>query len=265
VLKQIETRIQDNHLITAGGLHISFERTLKMPEDGKGYPLPPSLGAFPIYKIADFVDSVPKEWREKGGYFIPMFQSEAMWFNFSGATSALIVNIGDENALTRNGKSTKLEREEQNYIVAPSQPWLDGFNSEDGLLRQFMARPLGQQKQIEQLPTEKEWTGAGVNFVVYSANPGLLSEDDEEMNYSKFSDCMILDSNTDGGKMTQEIYPDPHGFDTWDLDSRIEINIYFANSDMFKKITGEAPPSSPITEEVYEEHGYPWFDKYKEN
>jgi hypothetical protein len=92
-----------------------------------------------------------------------------------------------------------------------------------------------------------------------------LSEDDEEMNYSKFSDCMILDSNIEGAKMTQVIYPDPHGFDTWDLDSRIEINIYFANSDMFEKITGDAPPLSPITEESYEEYGYPWFNKYKEN
>jgi hypothetical protein len=263
VLKQIETRIQDNHLITAGGLHISFERTLKLPEDGNGYPLPPSLGAFPIYKIADFADTVPKEVLEKGGYFIPMFQSEAMWFNFSGSSNALIVNIGDQNALTRKGLTDKLEREEQNYIVAPSQPWLDGFNSEDGLLRQFIARPFGKQQPIEQLSTDKVWTG--VNFVVYSAKPGLLSEDDEEMNYSKFSDCMILDSTTEGAKMKQEMYPDPHGFETWDLDSRMEINIYFVNSEMFENITGEAPPSSPVTEEAYEEHGYPWFDIYNEN
>jgi hypothetical protein len=263
VLKQIETRIQDNHLITAGGLHISFERTLKLPNDGKGYPLPPSLGAFPIYQVADYIDRVPKEWCERGGYFIPMYQREAMWLNFSGATNALIVNIGAENALTRKGVSDKLENEEQNYIVTPSQPWLDGFNSEEGLLRQFMARPLGQEQQKEQFSTKNDWTG--VNFVVYTAKPGLLSEDDEEINYSKFSDCMILDSKIEGTKMTQEIYPDPHGIDTWDFDSRIEINIYFANSEMFEKITGEAPPLSPITEDSYEEHGFPWFNKYKEN
>jgi hypothetical protein len=30
---------------------VSFERTLKIPDDDKIYPLPPSLGKFPIRKV----------------------------------------------------------------------------------------------------------------------------------------------------------------------------------------------------------------------
>lgn len=262
MIKQTETRIHANQLITAGGLQISFERTLRVPDDGRGYPLPPSLGAFPIYKIADFVDTVPDEWREKGGYFIPMYQSEAMWLNFAGSMNALIVNTGDVNALTGKGISEILDREEQNYIVAPSQPWLDGFNVEGGYLRQFVSMSLVKGNSGRSQSTE---TGsAGVNFVIYSAKPGLVSEDDEEMNYSKFSDCMIMDNSIEGARLKQEIYADQYGIDTWDLNSRIEINIHFANSEMFEKITGQALPSSPITEEEYGEHGYPWFDFYNE-
>jgi hypothetical protein len=260
VIGQTVTTNHDNQLITVGGLQISFERTLRVPDDGSGYPLLPSLGAFPIYKIADFIDTVPDEWREKGGYFIPMYQREAMWLNFSGLMNALIVNTGDVNALTGKGVSEILDREEQNYIVAPSQPWLDGFNVEDGYLHQFVAMPLGQRNSG--IDESKETKLSGVNFVIYSAKPGLVSEDDEEINYSKFSDCMIMNNSVEGARKKQEVYPDQYGIDTWDLNSRIEINIHFANSEMFERITGEAPPSSPITEEEYHEHGYPWFDSY---
>jgi hypothetical protein len=260
VIEQKETKIQDNHLGTAGGLHISFERTLRIPDDDKVYPLPPSLGAFPVYKIVDFVDTVPEEWREKGGYFIPMFQCEAMWFNFSGSINALILNVGNMNAITSKDASKTLDGEEQNYIVVPSQPWLDGFNLGDGYIRQFVPMPLGLDDKIE-----GQNSFNSIKFVIYSAKPGLISEDEEELNYSKFSNCMIMDSSSTEGKMKQEIFPDEYGVESWDQDSRIEINIHIVNSQMFEKITGVVPPSSPITSEEYNEHGYPWFDFYNEN
>lgn len=51
---------------------ISFQRTLRIPDDGKIYPLPPSLGPFPICKVDDYIDKVPEEWRKHGGVFIPV-------------------------------------------------------------------------------------------------------------------------------------------------------------------------------------------------
>jgi hypothetical protein len=264
------TRILDHHLITSGGLQISFERTLRIPDDGNVYPLPPSLGSFPIYNVEDFFDKVPEEWREKGGYFIPMYQREAMWLNFSGSINAMVINAGNINAITGKDTSETLDGEVQNYIVAPSQPWLDGFNVGDGYIRQFVAMPLGQGYSVEE-QLSKEKAAGGVSFIIYSAKPGLIPEEDEELNYSKFSECMVMESIMEdsmslaaGGKMKQEIYPDEYGIDTWDLDNRVEINIHIANSEMFEKITGTLPPSSPITAEEYNEYGYPWFDLYNE-
>ena len=38
---------------------LDFQRTLRIPDDGKTYPLPPDLGSFPLRHIEDFVPRVP--------------------------------------------------------------------------------------------------------------------------------------------------------------------------------------------------------------
>jgi hypothetical protein len=30
----------------------------------------------------------------------------------------------------------------------------------------------------------------------------------------------------------------------------------------YREITGEEPPSTPISAKLYAQHGYPWFDLY---
>jgi hypothetical protein len=65
----------DSVLKVGKNFHVSFERTLRVPDDGIEYPLPPGLGEFPIFKVKDFKDRVPKDWLEyplKDSYFIPM-------------------------------------------------------------------------------------------------------------------------------------------------------------------------------------------------
>ena len=64
---------------------VSFQRTLRIPDNGRTYPLPPGLGRFPIYRVADFADRVPPEWHEHGGVFIAMYQREALWLGFHAA------------------------------------------------------------------------------------------------------------------------------------------------------------------------------------
>ena len=63
---------------------ISFQRTLRIPDDGKDYPLPPGLGEFPLRHLDDFENGVLGEWSARGGVVYPMYQSEAMWLNFGG-------------------------------------------------------------------------------------------------------------------------------------------------------------------------------------
>lgn len=64
--------------------------------------------------------------------------------------------------------------------------------------------------------------------------------------------------------MKQEIYPDAYGIDTWDTGKTGRVFVHIANSMMWRDITGEEPPATPISAELYTEHGFPWFDLYDE-
>ena len=64
-------------------LEIEFHRTLRIPDDGKDYPLPPGLGKFAVRDVDDFEATVPQTWIEHGGVMLPMYQSEALWLRFA--------------------------------------------------------------------------------------------------------------------------------------------------------------------------------------
>ena len=63
---------------------IHFQRTLRLPDDKRLYPLPPGLGEFPLVTVKDLGNRAPKSWNQHDGVFFPMYQSEAMWLCFGG-------------------------------------------------------------------------------------------------------------------------------------------------------------------------------------
>ena len=63
-------------------LTVEFQRTLRIPDDGADYPLPPGLGAFPLRHVDDHAENVPAVWLQRGGVMLPMYQSEAIWLRF---------------------------------------------------------------------------------------------------------------------------------------------------------------------------------------
>ncbi|HJK99523.1 MAG TPA: hypothetical protein RMF84_20010, partial [Polyangiaceae bacterium LLY-WYZ-14_1] len=140
-------------------LQVTFQRTLRIPDDGRSYPLPPGLGSFPLRRVSDFADRVPAHWRERGGVFLPMYAREAMWLSFSRPPHrpcALQVGVGKVNAVNGKPWSAGLGGRPQGYVVAPDQPWLDGIATEKGTVRQFVAMPLGQGNTIEGQVTGEE-------------------------------------------------------------------------------------------------------------
>ena len=54
---------------------IGFQRTLRIPDDGKDYPLPPGLGCFPVRHVDDFAETVPRHWLTHGGVMTPIDSS----------------------------------------------------------------------------------------------------------------------------------------------------------------------------------------------
>ena len=82
-------------------LEVDFQRTLRIPDDNREYPLPPGLGSFPLLHVDDHAERLPQAWRRHGGVFLPMHQAEAMWISFEADyPMAVKVAAGKVNAVT---------------------------------------------------------------------------------------------------------------------------------------------------------------------
>ncbi|WP_374777765.1 hypothetical protein OG756_38170 [Streptomyces sp. NBC_01310] len=169
-------RVDGKALLLGEGVQIRFIRTLRLPESGT-HALPPGLGEFPLRRVEDHPDTVPPEWLAKGGVMLPVYLREAMWLSFGGTRepAALQVGVGKVCAVSGKRWTGSLARSPQNYVVLPRQPWLDGINSGDGTVRQFVAVPLGLGATVEGQVTGEETTG-GVQLQAFPLGPAALEE-----------------------------------------------------------------------------------------
>jgi len=180
-------------------LTVNLHRTLRIPDDGKTHYLPPSMGNFPLKRVHDHRQTVPATVRSRGGFLMPMFQREAMWMSFRcgyNTECAIKIGAGMRNVISggrfKSGtmeppspeddfvmcqppaedgpedggdpastiSATRMAEDDQDYVVCPSQPWLDGINAGAGFVRQFVAMPLGSGYTVEgQLTDEEKWGG----------------------------------------------------------------------------------------------------------
>lgn len=258
-------------------MHIEFQRTLRIPDDGETYPLPAGLGRFPLRHVDDFAGAAPARWIEHGGVMLPMYQSEAMWINFSGSYPfAVKVAAGKINAVTGKPWSNGLDRGPQDYVVIPEQPWLDGYCVEQGVIRQFVAMPLGAGYTAEEQLTGEAEHG-GIQIVAYPMKRDVYERrfgrdrvtGDGAMLGRLYAAASLELSAPDmglapGGRMRQEIYDDPFDFSDWDTARPSRCYVHLANSLVWRAITGEQPPTAPLTAREYEKHGIPWFGYYSE-
>lgn len=293
-MPSLPVRLEHDTIRVGDHVAITFYRTLRLPDDGKVYPLPPGLGAFPVVRVEDYADRVPTAWRQAGGFIIPMYQREALWISFRGAhwrPNAVKVAAGGINAATGGPLTDTLghggDDDGQDYLVIPHQPWLDGFKTTAGQIRQFVAMPLGMGYTAEGQLTGKESEG-GLQFHVYEPKRGrfpskpprtswgshrnggpLLYGVAEPMAAMCVAECAAPQGAAmglgAGGRMDQNIYPDPYGVDTWDQNAVTRIHVRIANSMQWRALTGQAPPAMPVTAKEYARHGLPWFDLYDED
>lgn len=254
-------------------LEIEFQRTLRIPDDNREYPLPPGLGRFPLVHTEDYADRVPERWVRHGGVILPMYQSEALWINFHCSYAeypfAIKVAAGKIDAVTGNAWDDSLHRVPQDYLVVPRQPWLDGFNVAADRVRQFVAMPLGQGFSAEEQLTGEASVG-GLQLIVYpmkaeryrqlqERESRLETIADMEVNFSLRKSEISL---APGGLMRQKIYRDRYGIRSWDKEHCSRCFIHLANSEEYVEITGKAPPHAPPTAKSYTEAGLPWFEYY---
>lgn len=207
---QFKVTLEDPRLSSAGHKHlrishrylgeldISFRRTVRVPDNGTTYQLPPDCGPLSIFSVKDYEKQLPDLMVTKGGMFIPMYskcysqsqahsrsctnlpaEREAMWINFKGCRPfAIKIYVGGINAVsgepavetsgTLQRRKQRLDQGKsiQDYVVPPTQIWLDGVATTDGKVMQFTATPAGSGYSIEAQLSGSD-TIAGLQFEVF--------------------------------------------------------------------------------------------------
>ena len=265
-------------------LSIEFQRTLRIPDDGRRHRLPPGLGRFPVRHVDDG-PAVPDTWLRRGGVMLPMYQAEALWIRFHGAFDAerqvpypfaVLVAAGKINAVTGQPWTPGLHRAPQNYLVVPSQPWLDGFCVETGVIRQFVAMPLGEGYTAEEQVTGAAEYG-GLQLAVLPMRREAFERRFPPRPREWVVDgwamcCRSVGSSArgpamglaPGGLMTQDITSDPYAWSDWEHERSSRCFVHVCNSRMWRQYAGEAPPMRPPTAADYTKAGLPWFEYYGE-
>jgi hypothetical protein len=296
-------RIDGNTLRLPGGAAVRFVRTLRLPETGT-HPLPPGLGEFPVRRVTDHPDTVPEEWRARGGVMLPMYLREAMWLSFTGTTepAALQVGVGKVCAVSGKPWSDRLSRKPQNYVVLPRQPWLDGINSGKGTVRQFVAVPLGLGATVEgQVTGEEVWGGVQLRsfplrddrLAEWRAQERRRAERASAVPQGGYGAAMPMAMPPApggvpapamaaapaarrpraaaamglgvGGSMRQEVYQDDRPPSDWADRPAGRVFVHLVTPPEWRRITGEAPPPSPVDRAAYTRAGLPWYDYYDQD
>lgn len=99
-------------------------------------------------------------------------EREAMWMSFhSRREFAIKIYLGGVNGISgepmipTNPKPAKEAARKQDYLVVPTQPWIDGVVVSPGLVKQFVAMPFGSGYSVEKQVTGEESVG-GIQFEV---------------------------------------------------------------------------------------------------
>ncbi|MET9120589.1 hypothetical protein [Streptomyces sp. NPDC004528] len=290
-------RIEENSLLLPGGVRIRFMRTLRLPETGT-HGLPPGLGEFPLRRVEDHADTVPAEWRARGGVMLPVYLREAMWLSFAGSAepAALQVGVGKVCAISGEPWSPRLSLSPQNHVALPRQPWLDGINSGKGKVRQFVAVPLGLGATVEgQVTGEEVWGGIQLQSFPLRA-PELARWREQERRRAEAARSAATPTGYGapppapgalpapmaaraaasrpnapamglgvGGSMRQEIYRSDRPLGAWADNPAGRVFVHLVTPPEWRRVTGEAPPPSPVDRAAYTRAGLPWFEYYDQD
>jgi hypothetical protein len=179
---------------------------------------------------------------------------------------AVKVAVGKINAVSGEPWDEKIVAGRQDYVVCPDQPWLDGINAGEGFIRQFVAMPLGMGCTVEGQVSGNEEFG-GIQLVVLEPKPGFRPPAEDLCMHRVVMCCEAAPDEmrlAAGGRMRQEICPDPYGAATGYEEARGRVFVHIVNSLMCRDITGEEPPATPVSARTYSKAGLPWFEFHDE-
>jgi hypothetical protein len=251
---------------------ISFQRTLRVPDDNNTYDLPAGLGEFEVRSVSDYPETLSDSILRAGGALIPMYQSEAVWIHFeSDYPFAVQIATGKKDAITGSDWVEELSQSPQNYVLLPAQDWIDGFCVGEGLVRQFVAMPLGQGYSVEEQLGGAGEVG-GIQFRVVPLDGNVYRERLDCIPSRPVFQWKLPEPNTSkiglapGGLIKQQIVPDfRNKLSQFDESAAQRCFVHIVNSDVWNKITGESLPSKPLTKAEYQANNIPWFEYYDDS
>ena len=153
---------------------------------------------------------------------------------------AVKIATGKINAVSGEPWTPNLNRDPQDYVVIPEQPWLDGYCVEKG--------SSGSSSPCRWPGLFGRGAAHGRAGMGRGADPRLS---DEGGSYEKLHLPLrayaqpLPDSPmglAPGGRMKQEVYDDPYGLDAWDQRHFSRCFVTIANSVTWHAIIGERPP-----------------------
>lgn len=270
--------IQFPDLRKNAAVFVHFDRTLRVPADGSDYPMPPSLGRFPLRHLDDVADRLPAPIRERGGVIMPMYPSEALTIRFAEAARdyyqdsypiALKIGLGKVNALTGDPWSDALNPINQDYLVFPLQESLDGYCTARGRVRQLIAAELGNGQTAEEQISGQARHG-GIQIAAYP----MKASEYEKLEIYKINWAGPLDPDVEsalemrdigfaaGGHIRESIRRDPYGAHVWDQDFRSRCFVTVVTPARWSEMTGEPPLSQAPSPSDYAIVGLPWLEEY---
>ncbi|TGO10002.1 hypothetical protein BTUL_0147g00060 [Botrytis tulipae] len=256
---------------SGGKMEISFHRTVRIPDDGNNYELPPNLGKFPIFSIDDHAEKLPVDIVRKGGVFVPIRQREALWIKFHAyGTSrfAVKVFVNGINAMSEESRHCEMKPGEpfaesdgkQDYLVVPGQEWFGDFVRTNktvmqpvaGMTVHLVLRLRGDSGSSNVSSWEKE-----------KLQKETLKREFEKMK-KEFYDKEHELTLAPGGSIHQAIRRDRFHKNRYDERNTVMFNIQLLAPKTFHLVTGRPPPQTPVSAKTYARYGYPFFQMYNE-
>jgi len=244
-------------------LTVDFQRTLRIPDGEREFPLLPGLGRFPLFPVKELLEQGGAPWLQQVEAMLPMYQSEAMWLSFQPSYSvahetfypfAVKIRTGRRDAVSGRTWSSALHRNPQDYLVLREQSWLGGFSNGHGLVHQFVAVPFGNKETDGGQATDLDNTGR-VQIEVYP-----IARRAFDLYYPTDSGKTHLASTShrpgkNGSSKRhsqaqlepQKISGNSFRHEDWDREVRSSYSLHLANSLQWCAMTGSPPPSPPLS------------------
>ncbi|EUC42825.1 hypothetical protein COCMIDRAFT_39180 [Bipolaris oryzae ATCC 44560] len=261
----LERELKGSEIVVDDKLRISFRHTIRVPDNERISKLPPDLGAYPIKAVADYRNKMEPAIAAKGGVFFPIYQSEAIWIDFSCEPNSkymIKIYVGSVNAISGEpaieDAGTKLRLQArmaevngkgseciplQDYIIVPGQMWLDGIADYRTMIGQSIRIHVESSDTIEMLML---WIQDHLDYPsnqqrLIFRKTGLKNE-----GYCPLTQMAIAA----GRKIEQGIVPDRLR-DRWERKCTTVFNAQILNS-------------APMDAKIYKQLGLPFYKLYEE-